>query len=51
MRADVCCGLRALVRRLVVDKFSLHVDAVDGVVDAMLNVPEVAQDVSGMLTI
>jgi hypothetical protein len=48
VRADVSRGLRALVRRLVVAKSSLHVDAIDGVVDAVLNIPEVAHDHSGM---
>jgi hypothetical protein len=30
---------------LVVDEFSLHVDAINGIVDTVLNVPEVAHEI------
>jgi hypothetical protein len=44
--ADIGRALSALVRSLVVAKSSLHVDAIDGIVDAVLNIPEVAHDFS-----
>src|SRR4051812_50205402 len=42
--ADVCRALGAFVRSLVVVEFSFHVDAIDGIVDAVLNVPEVIHE-------
>src|SRR5438093_6655093 len=42
--ADVGRGLGAFVWRLVVVELSLHVDAINGIIDAVLNVPEVTHE-------
>jgi hypothetical protein len=43
--ADVRRGLGSFVRSLVVVESSLHVDAVNRIVDAVLNVSEVAHEI------
>src|SRR5689334_13686754 len=51
IRTDIRCALGALVRSLIVVESTLHVDAIDGIVDAVLNVSEVAHGLSPELLI